>query len=1213
MKQLLLILLTAFLLGSLVACGGDSVEIPETTPNPPIPPEYANEIVMSDDANLSPIVSQDGGTTTIQFTTNERWTAYVSDTRAVSDWLSVYPTSGDSGNVSITITTKRNETPNDREGYVKIQSGQSQAIVSITQKQRDALTVSPSKEILDARETDFDIEVRANIDFEVDVRADWIEQIYTRAMTTTHLTFRAKRNIGDERTGTIIIRSGEKSETITITQEKGDFIVDTGSFNVSASQQSISAKVRANIEFEVKPQVTWIHFNNTRAMTSYNLDLEIDENTTGEERTGKVIVSSNGKTETITVVQSNEAFDVQFDKTDVPNEGGTITATVNSNMEYDIEIDEVDWIARVDTRAITPRSHNFKIEPNPKFEKRTATIKFVYQSEKGEATKQIIITQQSSDIVANKSLYELDANGGLIDVTVQGNTNSSSNIEYYITKGVEWISRTETRAATVDFTFNVDKNTTGKQREGEIEFTLPDKTNTKVKIIQSATIDFVKIPDENLKAYMVNNFDKNGDGEISKDEATYIKYVNCSDMGIESLEGIEELINLQSLYCSLNKLSSIDISKNTALKSFSFTSSESDDSRNNPLEYLNLGDFPISQLSFIDFRIGVYQRGLLGRSKKLKVISSNLTSLDVAGNYMLESLDVSECPQLKEIKYEDYITSWNLGDLKIASFVLYKGYGYTKDYGNYLMIGNVCGRISTNRIKVYGTQIKTIAIGGISDVESIDVSGCSSLISLDVPKGIGLIELNVNGCSALAHLSCSGQQLMNLDVSSCTALTWLDCSGNLLTSLDVSKNALLSELCCFDNRLTSLNIGSYASLTRLRCQNNKLEKLSLDGCTALTTLLCHNNQLSSLNVSGCVGLTYLPCYNNQLINLDISGCTGIEELECYNNKLVNLDVSDCIALTKLSCHDNLLTDLNIRGCTALNSLSCYNNKLTSLDVSECADLVYFPCHDNQLITLNISGCVSLPQLSCYNNQLISLDVSENLALTKLECYSNQLVNLDVRANKALTKIDCRDNLLMSLDVSENTALESLDCNKNPLEILNIGNFDVLSMYFTNGGLKTSANFKIISSKITNLMVDDNKLQSLDVSGCPSLTELDCSNNLLVDLDVSNNIALTKLNCSDNRLINLDLTKTNMGYYDSEEYYTSTIMNPKYLHWPKDKPFPPNITDLYITTTHYYYPLRCSGMSTLQILYLRTGWSIRGVNYNRSTDYIPTQTNIIYKD
>ena len=87
----------------------------------------------------------------------------------------------------------------------------------------------------------------------------------------------------------------------------------------------------------------------------------------------------------------------------------------------------------------------------------------------------------------------------------------------------------------------------------------------------------------------------------------------------------------------------------------------------------------------------------------------------------------------------------------------------------------------------------------------------------------------------------------------------------------------------------------------------------------------------------------------------------------------------------------------------------------------------------------------------------------------------------------------------------------------------------------------------------------------------------------------------------------------MGYYDSEEYYTSTIMNPKYLHWPKDKPFPPNITDLYITTTHYYYPLRCSGMSTLQILYLRTGWSIRGVNYNRSTDYIPTQTNIIYKD
>ena len=50
------------------------------------------------------------------------------------------------------------------------------------------------------------------------------------------------------------------------------------------------------------------------------------------------------------------------------------------------------------------------------------------------------------------------------------------------------------------------------------------------------------------------------------------------------------------------------------------------------------------------------------------------------------------------------------------------------------------------------------------------------------------------------------------------------------------------------------------------------------------------------------------------------------------------------------------------------------------------------------------------------------------------------------------------------------------------------------------------------------------LTSLDVSGCKTLTWLDCRGNALTSLDVSKNTALTWLFCSENQLTSLDVSK-----------------------------------------------------------------------------------------
>jgi hypothetical protein len=77
----------------------------------------------------------------------------------------------------------------------------------------------------------------------------------------------------------------------------------------------------------------------------------------------------------------------------------------------------------------------------------------------------------------------------------------------------------------------------------------------------------VEISDANFKSHLLENFDKNGDGNISLSEAKTIKEIKCSGMEIENLNGIEKFTNLESLDCSNNKLGELEIRYNKKLNS----------------------------------------------------------------------------------------------------------------------------------------------------------------------------------------------------------------------------------------------------------------------------------------------------------------------------------------------------------------------------------------------------------------------------------------------------------------------------------------------------------------------------------------------------------------------------------------------------------------------------------------------------------------------
>lgn len=88
---------------------------------------------------------------------------------------------------------------------------------------------------------------------------------------------------------------------------------------------------------------------------------------------------------------------------------------------------------------------------------------------------------------------------------------------------------------------------------------------------------YVNIPDPNFKSYCVQNFDNDGDGEISYEEALTVTTINVNTDDICTLKGVEHFTNLSILNCSgsivvenneivrKGQLASLDVHCNTAL------------------------------------------------------------------------------------------------------------------------------------------------------------------------------------------------------------------------------------------------------------------------------------------------------------------------------------------------------------------------------------------------------------------------------------------------------------------------------------------------------------------------------------------------------------------------------------------------------------------------------------------------------------------------
>lgn len=189
---------------------------------------------------------------------------------------------------------------------------------------------------------------------------------------------------------------------------------------------------------------------------------------------------------------------------------------------------------------------------------------------------------------------------------------------------------------------------------------------------EGCVINEVNFPDTNFRNYIVSKFDTNSDEVLSTEEIESVTKISVGEMDISSLKGIEYFVNVKELYCYKNKLTSLDVSKNTALEELHCY--------NNELTQLNLSE-NINLDNLICHTNYLTQLDLKNNTK-LTVVDcdkNKIAELDVSENIALETLwcgsnqlkylDVSQNKALKELLCDgNQLTSLDIsGNLNLGN------------------------------------------------------------------------------------------------------------------------------------------------------------------------------------------------------------------------------------------------------------------------------------------------------------------------------------------------------------------------------------------------------------------------------------------------------------------------------------------------------------------------------------------------------------------
>ena len=530
-------------------------------------------------------------------------------------------------------------------------------------------------------------------------------------------------------------------------EEKEDIVFEGDTYIAPYDGGILQIPFQTNVEYSVSSSDNWISIVSTKDMEARSLTLDIAKNTEDKIRESEITISSQDADIVRKIIIRQGRIPLEFKDREFAS---YLVRNFDSDEDGVISIDEVSSIS-----AITVCTDNIRSLEGIEQCQNLRVLRCNGSSSNGMLS--------SLDVSANSKLEILDcSNNCLTDLYISDNAilrelNCSNNqIHQLSLENNEYLVSlicNNNRLTGLNIAANRYLKTLYCQDNDIEEIIIWDGFETAKqsdirkddKAVYVSGNSPITIPDPVFKTYLIENFDSDGDGEISRNEALPVTSITVYTENITSLQGLEYFPNLSVLSCGVNydtKSSSGELSYNEK-----------------PIIRSQLSELDVSQNEKLEY---------------LHCCGNSISKLDVSQNTRLRSLDCSY-NNLQEL---DVTKNTDLSYLEFGC--------------NHISSIDISNNILLNSLSCWSNQLSTL-----------DVSKNTALTSLQCGYN-QLSMLDVSQNTVLVYLYCSGNQLTMLDVSNNVALKTLWCdSSPRLSEIWMRSNQQIENL-LYDTSVTTI-------------------------------------------------------------------------------------------------------------------------------------------------------------------------------------------------------------------------------------------------------------------------------------------------------------------------------------------------------------------------------------------------------------------------
>ena len=732
-----------------------SIDDPDDPDNPDAPTNVMLDISVSD-----LVFEAEGGEKEFTIYCNSDWTI-----TNESEWCKTTVNQGN-GNSKIIVTVGVYSEMEDRNTNLTIKAGNITKVLTVTQKDGDAIILSKDKFDIPEEGGNVTVEVKSNIQYEVSIPSqfqNWIKhEPETKAITVKNFTFTILENKEyEKREGYIVFNGNSLKDTVHIyqTADPRTLILSKDTYNISSAKESIEVELKPNVDYSISIPSSvshWIKLLETKAIRTDKIYFEIEENTTYDNRSAQIFIRDKNSdlSDTLTINQSQlNALIIGQKDYKIPVEGQQISIEIKSNIDYEVILSKTaqSWIQEVpQSKGVTTSTLKYNILANTTGVNRTAKI--TIKDKNNTLSDTVQVSQATEGTCTGDIIFETEQN--LIDFQTAGYTKVMGNI---IVQGdnIRTLQKLNNLLQEIDGNLTINCHS----------LTSLDGLYNLKKI----TGDFITERAGITSYEGINNLTEIGGNfkVIAESSSSYDSYSLASLSSFKGLSGLKSIggdfeVNVKSSSSSSSSLKSLA----------SFEGLESLETIGGNFRVI-AGSYSLESLSSFkglsglksiggDFEVNVKSSSSSSSSLKSLASFEGLESLEtiggnfrvIAGSYSLESLSSFKgLSGLKSIggDFEVNVKSSSSSSSSLKSLASFEGLESLTNIGG--------GRLTINKCR----SLNNIdALKNIESLNDISITECSKLYDFCVLKNVvqnmsGTFYLNKNGYNPTKYQLLNGE------------------------------------------------------------------------------------------------------------------------------------------------------------------------------------------------------------------------------------------------------------------------------------------------------------------------------------------------------------------------------------------------------------------------------------------------------------------------